>query len=102
MAKAKSSKQAQSSKTLTARQFIEQLTKLKTKANLEQNSRFFRSEGNTNSKILGVRMGKLFALSKSFSTLGLDEVEQLLENEYYEVRMGAVCIMDFQARNKKT
>lgn len=87
---------------LTARQFVEQLSKLKTKVNLEQNSRFFRDEGKNNSKILGVRMGKLFALSKSFANLELDQVERLLENEYYEVRMGAVCIMDFQARNKKT
>ena len=47
-------------------------------------------------------MGKLFALAKTFSALNLDEVEALLENQYYEVRMGAACIMDFQARNKKT
>ena len=47
-------------------------------------------------------MGKLFALAKNFSGLNLDEVEALLGNQYYEVRMGAACIMDFQARNKKT
>jgi len=87
---------------LTARQFIEQLSKMKTKADLEKNSRFFRDEGKGTSKILGIRMGKLFALAKNFSTLNLDEVEVLLENQYYEVRMGAACIMDFQARNKKT
>src|SRR6187431_776070 len=27
---------------------------------------------------------------------------QLLQNEYYEARMGAVCIMNLQARAKKT
>ncbi|HMG91833.1 MAG TPA: DNA alkylation repair protein [Chryseolinea sp.] len=104
MVKAKKSKKGtpSPSKALTARQFVEQLSKLKTKVNLEQNSRFFRDEGKNNSKILGVRMAKLFALSKSFTNLDLDGVEELLENEYYEVRMGAVCIMDFQARNKKT
>ena len=104
MAKSKESKPATSAfpGTLTARQFVEQLSKLKTKVNLEQNSRFFRDEGKNNSKILGVRMASLFALSKSYAALGLDEIEQLLENGYYEVRMGAVCIMDFQARNKKT
>lgn len=87
---------------LTARAFLEQLIKLKTRIDLEKNSRFFRTEGKNTSKVLGVRMGKLFALSKSFAELGLDEIEKLLENKYYEARMGAVCIMDFQARNKKT
>jgi len=102
MAKTKKSKPEKDLPTLTARQFIEQLSKLKTKVNFEKNSRFFRDEGKNNSKILGVRMGKLFALAKTFSALNLDEVEALLENQYYEVRMGAACIMDFQARNKKT
>ena len=102
MAKTKKSKPEKALSTLTARQFVEQLSKLKTKVDLEKNSRFFRDEGKNNSKILGVRMGKLFALAKTFSALNLDEVEALLENQYYEVRMGAACIMDFQARNKKT
>ena len=31
----------------------------------------------------------------------LREVEKLLESDFYEARMGAVSIMDFQARNKK-
>lgn len=102
MAKTKKSKSEKDLSTLTARQFIEKLLRLKTKVDFEKNSRFFRDEGKNNSKILGVRMGKLFALAKTFSALNLDEVEALLENQYYEVRMGAACIMDFQARNKKT
>lgn len=32
----------------------------------------------------------------------LNEIEALLESEYYEIRMGAVSIMDFQAKHKKT
>ncbi len=31
----------------------------------------------------------------------LTEIELLLESDYYEVRMGAVSIMDFQAKTKK-
>jgi 3-methyladenine DNA glycosylase AlkD len=102
MAKPKKSNPEKDLPLLKARQFSEQLSKLKTKVDLEKNSRFFRDEGKNASKVLGVRMGKLFALAKSFSDLNLDEVEKLLEDEYYEVRMGAACIMDFQARNKKT
>lgn len=101
MAKTKS-KSENNSVRLTARQFVDQLSALKTKSDLEKNSRFFRNKGTSTSKVLGVRMGKLFALAKVFSNLDPDEIEKLLENEYYEVRMGAACIMDFQARNKKT
>jgi 3-methyladenine DNA glycosylase AlkD len=32
----------------------------------------------------------------------LNEIELLLESEFYEIRMGAVSIMDFQAKHKKT
>jgi 3-methyladenine DNA glycosylase AlkD len=32
----------------------------------------------------------------------LNEIDKLLQSKYYEARMGAVSIMDFQARNKKT
>lgn len=46
-------------------------------------------------------MAALFALAKSFTAMPLAEVEKLLGNKLYEARMGAVCIMDFQARDKK-
>ena len=52
--------------------------------------------------ILGVRMGQVFALAKEFIDMPLDEVEKLLESSIHEARVGAVSIMDFQARSKKT
>lgn len=52
--------------------------------------------------ILGVRMGQVFALAKEFMDMELDEVETLLESPFHEARVGAVSIMDFQARSKKT
>ena len=52
--------------------------------------------------ILGVRMGQVFALAKEFMNLPLEEVEALLESPIHEMRVGAVSIMDFQARSKKT
>ena len=52
--------------------------------------------------ILGVRMGQVFALAKEFMSMPLDEVEKLLESPIHEMRVGAVSIMDFQARSKKT
>lgn len=52
--------------------------------------------------ILGVRMGQVFALAKEAMDMPLDEVEKMLESPIHEMRVGAVSIMDFQARSKKT
>lgn len=52
--------------------------------------------------ILGVRMGQVFALAKEHMDMPLDEVETMLESPIHEMRVGAVSIMDFQARSKKT
>ncbi len=88
-------------KGLTAKQFLNELSALKTKAELENVQRYFRYEG-VDSKFLGVRMSGIFALAKQFKALPLGEIEKLLASDYYEARMGAVSIMDFQARDKKT
>ncbi len=52
--------------------------------------------------MVGVRMGQVFALAKEFMDMPLGEIEKLLESPIHKVRVGAVSIMDFQARNKKT
>ena len=52
--------------------------------------------------VIGVRMGQVFALAKEFMDMPLIEVEKLLESPIHEARVGAVSIMDFQARSKKT
>ena len=51
---------------------------------------------------LGVRFGDVFNTAKEFIDMSLEEINILLDSEYYEVRMGAVSIMDFQARRKRT
>ena len=86
---------------LTATQFITELTAFQEKNELENVRRFFRYEG-VESKFLGIRMASIFALARQFKQMHLGEIEQLIESEYYEARMGAVSIMDFQARDKKT
>jgi 3-methyladenine DNA glycosylase AlkD len=57
---------------------------------------------NEDDAILGVRMGQVFALAKEFIDTPLPEVEKMLESPIHEMRVGAVGIMDFQARSKKT
>jgi 3-methyladenine DNA glycosylase AlkD len=85
--------------TLTARHFLAELDSL-AKPSVAANTRYFTGEGESN-KILGVRMATLFSLAKEFTEMPLKEIEKLLDNDYYEARMGAVSMMDFQARDKK-
>jgi 3-methyladenine DNA glycosylase AlkD len=87
--------------TLTEKQFLTELSAFQTKTELENVQRFFKYEG-IKSKFFGVRMANIFALAKQFNQMPLNEIEKLLESEYYEARMGAVSIMDFQARDNKS
>ncbi len=86
---------------MTSKQFLAELTSLKSKKELENVQRFFRDEGKP-TKFLGVRMADIFTLAKKYMQLPITEIEKLLKSKYYEARMGAVSIMDFQARDKKT
>jgi 3-methyladenine DNA glycosylase AlkD len=86
--------------TLTEKKFLKKLFDFQTIAELENVQRFFRYEG-VESKFLGIRMSNIFGVAKQFTQMPLNEIEKLLESEFYEVRMGAVSIMDFQARDKK-
>lgn len=47
-------------------------------------------------------MGQVFALAKEFADMPLGEVEQLLNSQLHEARVGAVSIMDYWARRKST
>ena len=86
------------------KKFVAALKKISDRADVKEVSRFFRVDPNADSsdnKIIGVSFGKIFKIAKQFIDMPLDEIELLLESPYYEVRMGAVSIMDFQARDKK-
>lgn len=86
------------------KKFVAALKKIAQPAAIKDVARFFRVDPNADSsdnKFLGVSIGKIFPVAKQFTTMPLDQVEVLLESPYYEVRLGAVSIMDFQAREKK-
>jgi 3-methyladenine DNA glycosylase AlkD len=90
---------------LTSKTFIQKLKTHQSDAELEKIQRYFKSgkgEYGEGDKFMGVQMGRVFAVAKEFMNMELDEVEKLLDSEIHEVRAGAVSIMDFQARNKKT
>jgi 3-methyladenine DNA glycosylase AlkD len=87
----------------THRQFVAALKEIADPSAIAGISRFVRDEaGASRTKFLGVSPGNVFPVAKQFAELPLADVERLLESPYYEVRLGAVAIMDFQARAKRT
>ena len=83
---------------MTAQTFLKRLKALRSLAVAKSHSHLASEDG----AILGVRMGQVFALAKEFMDMPLDEVEAMLESPIHEMRVGAVSIMDFQVRSKKT
>ena len=49
-----------------------------------------------------VPMGRIFALAREHQEMAPSEIERLLEHPDHDVRVGAVSIMDWQARNRRT
>ena len=93
-----------SSADVTAKQFIEKVKSYQSLQELKKIQRYFKSgEGQygEGDKFIGVRMGQLFALAKTYSDMPVKEIEKLLESDIHEVRAGAVSIMDKAARDKK-
>jgi DNA alkylation repair enzyme len=85
----------------TAKQFLGELNKIKTDKELDKLQKYFKGDDGV-TKALGVKFGDIFKLAEKHSDMALSEINVLLDNKYYEVRMGAVSIMDFQAKSKKT
>src|SRR5215203_2009144 len=85
------------------KQFIAALKEIATPEGVKDVQRYFWPDPNAHSsdnRILGVSIGKIFPIAKRFADMPLADVEKLLDDPYYEIRMGAVSIMDFQARRK--
>ena len=84
---------------ISADQFIKRLKTYRSPEAAKSHSHLAADEED---KIMGVRMGQVFALAKEFIEMPPDEIEKLLESPVHEVRVGGVSIMDWQARSKKT
>jgi 3-methyladenine DNA glycosylase AlkD len=101
----KSTSNHSKAKTLTAQGFSVAMKALQSDKELEKIKGYFKTgkgEYGEGDQFMGVPMGKVFALAKTFVDMELDEIEKLLESPLHEMRAGGVSIMDFQARNKKT
>ena len=87
------------------KQFLAVLKAIADPARVDEVSRFFHPDpdaGSSDNKTLGVSPGKVFPVAKQFIEMSPADVERLLDSPYYEARLGAVSIMDFQARAKRT
>ena len=90
---------------MSAKRFVERLKSYLSPVELKKIQRYFKTgagdygEGDV---FMGVRMGQIFALAKEFIEMPPKEIEKLLGSLVHEVRVGAVSIMDWQARSRKT
>ncbi|MBB4807752.1 3-methyladenine DNA glycosylase AlkD [Chryseobacterium defluvii] len=85
---------------MTAEQFVERLSLFINEKEINKVEKFFKGNDGV-TKHFGVKFGDVFNTAREFSAMPLDEVNILLDSDFYEVRMGAVSIMDFQAGHKK-
>ncbi|HKO77474.1 MAG TPA: DNA alkylation repair protein [Flavobacterium sp.] len=86
---------------LTAELFVAKLSQLKSEEELGKVEKYFKGNDNK-TKAFGVKFGDIFKTAEDFTQMPLAEIDILLDSDYYEIRMGAVSIMDFQAKHKKT
>jgi len=92
-------------KAADAKDLIAKLKTFQSDAELRKIKGYFKSgegqygHGDT---FIGVRMGTLFALAKSFIDMSPAEIERLMESDIHEARAGAMSIMGQQAMLKRT
>ena len=90
---------------MSADEFITRLAAYRSAEQARAYQRAFTSgdgQSDEGDRFLGVRMGQVFALAKEFMELPPDAIETLLESPVHEVRVGAMSVMDWQARSKRT
>lgn len=90
---------------LTSEKYLLCLKALSSEEQKHKIERYFKSvkdKINDQDYFIGVPMGQVFLLSKEFLELPLLEIEKLLDSPIHEARVGALKIMDIQARKAKT
>lgn len=86
---------------LTAELFVAKLSQFKSEEELGKVEKYFKGNDNK-TKAFGVKFGDIFKIAEDFTQMPLAQIDILLDSDFYEIRMGAVSIMDFQAKHKKT
>lgn len=86
--------------TVTAAEFSTRLEALRPAA--ERGRYRERQRSGQAERYMGVGMREVFALAKACMDMEPGEIERLLEHAVHEVRVGAVSVMDWQARAART
>lgn len=74
-------------KKMTANQFIEKLSEFQSEERADVVEKFFKgNDGKTRG--FGVKFGDVFKTAKEFKNMSIEEINKLLDSEYYEIRMG--------------
>ena len=73
---------------------------LEAAASVDQRDKIQQRMTDESIRVIGVRMGTVFAIAKANTGMPLTEVDRLLDSDTYEERMVAVSILDFKARTK--
>jgi len=84
----------------TAQQFTHEVMARQSDEELHKIRRYFKVGAGDD--FIGVRMGDVFALAKTYSLLPPAEIEQLLDSPIHELRAGALRITSNQYAAKKT
>jgi 3-methyladenine DNA glycosylase AlkD len=90
---------------LTAKRFVERMAALVPPSSRQAFLRSARARGRTaknGDTTFRIRSGSIFELAKEFIDLPVAEIEKLLNSPLHEVRVGALSVMDKQARRSRT
>ncbi len=85
----------------SAQNFLNDLKSMVAKEKIKEYEKYFISSDKKVSEdiFVGVGLGQVFALANEYTGMPSEEIESLLESPIHEVRVGAVSIMDWEARN---
>ncbi|MDQ5850692.1 MAG: DNA alkylation repair protein [Chloroflexota bacterium] len=83
----------------SAEQFLQQLDEYRRPNEQEPSGRALEADAEQGSRAIPMR--QIFALAKQFMAMPPGDIETLLDSPRHDVRVGAVSIMDWQARSKK-
>jgi len=89
----------------TADRFVERLAAVVPPASRQaflRSARARRHDTKNGDVEFGIRMGSIFDLAKEFIELPIAEIDRLLDSPLHEVRVGALSVMDKQARRNRT
>ncbi|GAB4100714.1 DNA alkylation repair protein [Sinomonas halotolerans] len=87
---------------LTAVGFVAALESLSSDDELRKYKRAFPLARKGRDRFLGVPMGRVLELARASAEMPLPQIEALLDSPWHEARVGALTIMDVQARRPTT